>query len=82
MAVGMATANAALPEVAASLSNRLKGTHAELKGPGELAGEIAQGAVGQFLVGAGSVGAHGALRAMVQTHIENGLSKKCEKSPY
>ena len=79
MAVGMATANAALPEVAASLSNRLKGTNVELKCPGELAGEIAQGAAGQFLVGGGAVGAHEALRSMVQTHIENAVSAAADR---
>lgn len=51
----------------------------KLKSAGELATEITEGAVGQFLVAGGAVGAHEALRSMVQTHIENAVSAAADR---
>ena len=69
-AIGMSSANAVLPEVATAMSNRFAGTKVPLRPAGEVAGEAAQGALAQFIAGAGMVGAHEALRSMVQPRVE------------
>jgi hypothetical protein len=78
-AIGMSSANAVLPEAATAMSNRFAGTKVPLRPAGEVAGEAAQGAVAQFIAGAGMVGAHEALRSMVQTRVETAVQDAVDR---
>ena len=78
-AIGMSSANAVLPEAAAAMSNRFAGTRVPLRPAGEVAGEAAQGALAQFIVGAGAVGFHEALRSMVQPNIDAAVNEAVER---